>query len=146
MQRSHTWMLVALIVAGLQLAACAQPSVAPPKIEPAKIESIEGSELKRVVLTERAAERLDIQTAPVSEEQVNGAQRMVVPYAAVLYDLHGETWVYISPAPLTFVRHTITVDYIEGDTVVLLEGPPAGTAVVTVGVPELYGADTGIGK
>jgi len=30
--------------------------------------------------------------------------------------------------------------------VVLTDGPAAGTEVVTVGVPELYGADTGIGK
>jgi hypothetical protein len=30
--------------------------------------------------------------------------------------------------------------------VVLVDGPAAGTKVVTVGVAELYGADTGIGK
>jgi hypothetical protein len=53
---------------------------------------------------------------------------------------------YISPAPLTYVREPITVDYIEGDMVVLVDGPAAGTEVVTVGVAELYGADTGIGK
>jgi hypothetical protein len=30
--------------------------------------------------------------------------------------------------------------------VVLVEGPAAGTKVVVVGVPELHGADTGVGK
>lgn len=147
MQCSHRWVFMALFVVGLVLAGCAQPSAGTPaKIEPALVEPIAGSELNRVVLTERAAERLAIQTAPVREEQVNGAQRKLVPYAAVIYDLTGRTWVYISPEPLTYTRQEVTVDLIDGDTAVLVEGPPAGAAVVTVGVAELYGADTGIGK
>lgn len=147
MQPNQRWLLVALLLAGLLLAACAQAATeTPAKVEPALVEAIEGSELNRVVLTERAAERLDIQTAPVREEQVNGAQRKLIPYAAVIYDLHGETWAYISPVPLTYTRQAIVVEYIDGDTAVLTDGPPAGTAVVTVGVAELYGADTGIGK
>jgi multidrug efflux pump subunit AcrA (membrane-fusion protein) len=110
------------------------------------VEPIEGTELNRLTLTEKAAERLDLQTAQVSEEQVDGTQRLVVPYSAVIYDLEGKTWIYINPEPLTYVREPVTIDYIEGDMVVLVDGPASGTAVVTVGVPELYGADTGIGK
>lgn len=72
--------------------------------------------------------------------------RLVVPVAALLYDLNGETWVYISPEPLQFLRYPVQVDYIQNDKVVLLEGPPVGTEVATVGVPELYGTDTGVGK
>ena len=70
----------------------------------------------------------------------------VIPYAAVVYGLKGETWAYTNPAPLTFIRQAITIDYIDGDKVVLGDGPASGTAVVTVGVAELYGTDTGIGK
>jgi hypothetical protein len=138
---------VILIIAGLQLAACGQTSSTtasnpkPAKVEPSGVEGI-----NRVVLTDKAAQRIAVQTAPVREEQVNGAQRKVIPYAAVIYGLKGETWTYTSPAPLTFVRQAITVDYIDGDKVVLVDGPSAGTAVVTVGAAELYGADTGIGK
>ena len=135
------------MIAGLLLAACGQTSSATAgKVAPAKVEKIDGTELNRVVLTEKAAQRLDIQTAPVREEQIKGAQRKVIPYAAVVYDLQGKTWAYTNPEPLTLVRQAVTVDYIEGDNFVLVDGPPAGTAVVTVGVPELYGADTGIGK
>jgi hypothetical protein len=114
--------------------------------KPAYVEAIEGSDLKRVVLTEKAAERLDIQIALVSEEQVEGTQRLVIPYAALIYGLNGETWAYIMPEPLTFVREGITVDYIEGDMAVRLTGPAIGTEVVTVGVAELYGAETGVSK
>lgn len=76
----------------------------------------------------------------------SGTQKKIVPYSAVLYDLNGDTWTYTSPEPLTFIRHPISVEYIEGDTAVLLDGPPSGTEVVTVGVAELYGTEFGVGK
>ena len=149
MQHINRWMMViVLILAALNVAACSETSAAnaPTKIQPAQVEKIEGTELNRVTLTEKAVQRLNLQTAPVSEEQVDGAQQLAVPYSAVIYDLEGKTWIYISSAPLTYVREPITVDHIEGDMAFLAEGPAAGTEVVTVGVPELYGADTGIGK
>jgi len=146
MQHRNRWVILVLIIAALPLAACSRTSASAAGVKPAVVEEIEGSEFKRVVLTEKAAQRLDIQTAPIREEQVNGTQRLVVPYAAVIYGLHGETWAYANPEPLVFVRQVINVDYIEGDRAVLLEGPPVGTAVVTVGGALLYGAETGVSK
>jgi len=230
---------------------------AEPRGAPAKVEPIEGSDLKRVVLTESAASRLDIQTTAVREEQVartrtvggevvalpganaaapgavwvqvrlnqsdlnqvdrrqpafvrplddendgedaddgleaeadeppegvddiedsdagagalyyvlsnnlqgmvpgqhvwvklslldSGTSRKIVPYAAVIYDVNGGTWVYTSPEPLVFIRQSITIDYIEGDLALLTQGPPAGTQVVTVGGALLLGAETGVSK
>jgi hypothetical protein len=91
-------------------------------------------------------QRLDIQTAQVRQEEVKGTRRLAVPYAAVIYGAHGETWVYTNPESLAFVRAPITVDTIDGDTAYLLVGPPIGTAVVTVGGAELYGTETGVSK
>jgi hypothetical protein len=73
-------------------------------------------------------------------------QRLIVPYAAVVYGLQGETWVYTNPEPLVFIRQSIVIDYIEGDLAILSEGPLSGTQVVVVGVAELYGAETGVSK
>jgi hypothetical protein len=72
-------------------------------------------------------------------------QRMVIPYGAVIYDVHGETWVYTNPEPLSFVRERIVVDYIDGDRVVLSEGPATGTQIAAVGAAELYGIEFGVG-
>jgi hypothetical protein len=72
--------------------------------------------------------------------------RKVIPYSALIYDLDGSTWIYVSPEPLVFMRQPVTVDFIEGDRAILSDGPSAGTIVATVGVAELYGADTGVGK
>ncbi len=72
--------------------------------------------------------------------------RKVVPYASILYDVRGDTWVYASPEPLVFVRHAVVVDYIDEQWAVLSDGPPAGTPVVSVGVAELLGTEFKIGK
>ena len=118
------------------------------KTEPAKIESVLGTQFKQVILTVKAKERLGIETSPVRQEWMiqSGSVRNVVPYASVLYGLQGETWLYVNPEPLTFMRKTITIDYIDADLAVLSDGPPPGTEAVTVGVAELYGIDTGVGK
>jgi hypothetical protein len=42
---------------------------------------------------------------------------------------------------LVFVRQHVEVHSIDGNRVVLAEGPPAGTAVVTVGATELMGVE-----
>jgi hypothetical protein len=44
-----------------------------------------------------------------------------------------------------FVRHSISIDQINGNQAVLSAGPPSGTAVVTVGAAELFGTEVGIG-
>ena len=147
MKLSQRWIVVVPMVVGLQFAACSGKTAPPGKIKPATVEHIEGQEVSRITLTQRAAERLDIKTVTVGGAQVtrSGARRPVVPYAAVLYDAKGVTWVYTSPANLVFVRHRIAVDYIEGDQAVLTDGLPAGTQVVTVGGQELFGAEFEIG-
>lgn len=255
MKHRTLWMIGIMIIISLILTGCAGSGGegAAAKETPAVVATVEGTDLNRVTLTERAAQRLGIETSPITEEivareltvsgmveeaqaaeglvrvrvpmtagdmakvahgqparivtiddddeddedeeleadvldlddigdveddndarngmnlyyQVNAANhnltpgqgvrvklsivgsgdsRMVVPYSALIYDLTGDTWVYISPEPLVFMRHPVTVEYIEGDRAILSDGPPVGTDVATVGVAELYGADTGIGK
>ncbi len=83
----------------------------------------------------------DVPAEPLGRNKM----QMAVPYSAVLYDSNGNTWVYTNPEPLVFVRHPISIDYIKGDLAVLSEGLPAATAVVTVGVAELYGTEFEVG-
>ena len=149
MKRINRWIILVLVLASLLLSACGPKAVPAtgPKVQPAQLEPIEGSDLKRVLLTEKAAERIDIQTASIGATEVNGVKRQVVPYAAVIYDTAGNTWVYTNPEPLVFVRESIVVAFIEGDQAVLLsEGLGSETRVVTVGVAELFGAETGVSK
>ena len=138
MKRINLFLLILMMVAALQLAACGSKSTTIEKVNPSTLEEIEGSDLKRVILTQKAAERIDMQTVPVSG--------LVVPYSAVIYDTEGNTWIYTNPAPLTFVREPIVIDRIEGNEAFLSQGLESDAPIVTVGVIEIYGAETGVSK
>jgi hypothetical protein len=138
-RHSNVWLLVALLVVPLLLAACggeAEHEAATAAV----VEEVDGTDLSKVTLTPEAAKRLDIKTAAVT---ANGAGR-VIPYAAVLYSPTGETWAYTNPEGLTFVRAPIVVERIEGGRAMLTKGPAPGSKVATAGVAELYGAESGI--
>ena len=138
---------VALVTVGLLLSACSKSQNTLEIEHPAVIEQIEGSDLSKVTLTERAIQRLDLKTEQVLEMKVErtSSMRKVVPYSSLIYDPQGQTWVYTSPQPGTFIRHKVDVDYIEGNLAVLNEGPPTGTVVASIGVAELYGAEFKVG-
>jgi hypothetical protein len=91
-----------------------------------------------LTLTADASKRLDVQTAEVRE--VDG--KVVVPYASILYEANGNTWVYVNVAPLVYVRQAIVIDSINGDEAILSKGPDSGSTVVTVGAAELYGSES----
>jgi hypothetical protein len=138
MKSIYRSIIILLTLISLSLTACASKSESSKKVDPVTLEEIDGTDFKRLVLTEKAAERINVQTAEVSGN--------VLPYAAVIYDTEGNTWIYTNPEPLTYIRAPILVDHIEGNQAILTEGLDAGTKVVTLGVSELYGAETGVSK
>jgi hypothetical protein len=131
--------LVIACLAGGPLAACGEvPEAAPAAgLEAATLEEVEGKDVSRITLTEKAAERLGVTTGAV--ETVEG--KLQVPYSALIYDASGGTWVYTNPEPLVFIREPVAVERIEAPTVKLASGPQPGTKIVTVGAAELLGAE-----
>jgi hypothetical protein len=143
MRHRIRWIAAIAMVLPLFLVGCGGGSDSSEEASgPATVELIEGTDLSRITLTEKAAQRLDIQTAAVQA----GASGKVIPYSAVLYSPTGETWAYVSSDPMTFMRHPIVVDRIDGSKAFLSKGPSAGALVATVGVAELYGAELGLGQ
>ena len=130
------------VVLPLFSTACGGSSSSEEASGPATVELIEGTDLSRVSLTEKAVQRLDIQTAAVKA----GPAGKVIPYAAVLYSPTGETWAYVNTESMTFTREAIVIDRIDGANAYLSKGPAAGAKVATVGVAELYGAELGLGQ
>jgi hypothetical protein len=131
-----------LIAGAVSLSACSEASSGydyetASHHEPAKLEPIKGTDVQRVIFDAVAAKRVGLQTAPIRQ---NG-QGKIMPYAALIYDAEGDTYAYTNPEPLTYVRQEIDIDHYDGDSVVLSDGPPAGTEVVTVGVDEVYGTE-----
>jgi hypothetical protein len=131
-----------LIAAGVSLSACGEASTGydyetASHHEPAKLEPIKGTDVQRVIFDAVAAKRVGLQTAPILQ---NGEGK-IMPYAALIYDAEGNAYAYTAPEPLTYVRKEVEVDRVDGDSVVLSDGPPAGTKVVTVGAAEVYGTE-----
>ena len=148
-RRNRTALALALLggtLAGASIAEAAdQPTGAAAAVatgRPARLEAIDGSNIKKVTLTPKAAQRLDVQTGEIRQDP---SGRKVVPYAAIIYDKDGSTWVYTTSQPLTFIRQAVVVEVIRGDDAVLKEGPDVGMKVATTGAPQLYGAEKGVG-
>jgi hypothetical protein len=133
---------VALVVAALALPGCAEVESETAKgYEPAKLQLAPGSEdVQSVTFTAEGARRTGLETASVEGR----AGRSVVPYAALIYDAEGRTFVYTSPKARTYVRRAVTVDRIDAGRVFLTRGPAAGATVVTTGAAEVYGAELDI--
>lgn len=153
---SRQGLIAALVLlAGVSLAGCKSSSSAGAEPETngaAKVTEVQGKEgIHRVELTSDGAARIGLKTetiraaaaAPDSTAKPATA-RLSVPLSAVLYDKDGATWVYVSTDKFAFQREAIKIAAVNGDTAILSSGPAAGTTVVTVGAPELLGAEDGV--
>jgi len=148
---SKVWVRVAMSPADLRSVAASQPA------QIASLADVTGGTTARAIASLNDAKELTALHYAVDQADgftlgqrvrvelaVSGAaMRSVVPTSSMLYDAKGKTWVYTSPEPMVFVRHAITVDHIDGDRVVLSDGPAPGTVVVTVGAAELLGTEYG---
>ncbi len=133
----------AAVAVSMILVGCSDDPVEVAKLAPAVVDTVAGREEKQVTLTKDAGERISLATGAISSG--SGAET-VVPYGAVIYDADGGAWAYVSTGNNIFIREALQIDRIEGDKVYLSKGPAVGTKVAVVGVAELYGAETGIGK
>jgi hypothetical protein len=115
---------------------------------PSRLVQVKGSDLPRVVLTAKAAQRIGIETSVVRHAARPAHSRLgtpaVIPYAAVVYDAEGHAFTYVTPRALTFERTPIRIVRTDGPFAVISKGPPAGTPVVTVGAQELLGVEYGV--
>ena len=129
--------VAAAIVASLLAvapAACKQAEL--PEAEHYQASKIEEGEHGHpvVTLTKLGAEQIGLETKPIAER--------TIPYSALLYDAAGgQPYVFVNTEGLSFHREDVTVDTIDGDVVNLSDGPEDGTEVVTVGVPQVHGAE-----
>jgi RND family efflux transporter MFP subunit len=90
----------------------------------------------------RPGERVSV-TIPVEGPKKQG---LTIPLSAVLYDVAGDSWVYVRTDSLVFTRRRIEIANVVGDKVLITRGLTKGTRVVTAGAVELFGTEFGPGK
>jgi multidrug efflux pump subunit AcrA (membrane-fusion protein) len=141
MQRAKIWTIAVLLVAtGLLLSANVASFGEEGEVESdeaVQVEDTPGTDAKTLIFTEEI-------DAPHEGKDVG--RRLAVPHSAVIYDAEGESWVYVSSAPDTFLRKRVAIDFMDDGHIFLTTGVTAGEDVVTVGVPELRGAEFGVGE
>ncbi len=119
----------------------AKPIAAPPTADAASSSADLYYEVANRELGLRPGQRMgvDVPMTGVTEA-------LVVPAAAVLYDIYGGTWVYVESGESKYMRHRILLEWVDGDDAILSDGPAEGTKVVVDGAAELFGTEFGVGK
>jgi hypothetical protein len=130
--------VVVAAAATASLAGCAEiESVTAEPYEPAHLESTGPDQPKRVILTEEAVQRTELQTTKVRLEDGD----LEVEHAALVYDQKGKPWVFTVIGPRTYLRAPVKIKEMDDELMILASGPPPGTEVVTVGAIELWGTE-----
>jgi RND family efflux transporter MFP subunit len=119
----------------------ATPVAAPPAANPAA-----GTTDLLYALDNREAKYAPGQRVGVTLSLAGPAEALVVPAAAVVYDVHGGGWVYEKAGDRAYARRRVVVTYVANGLAVLAAGPAVGTVVVTDGAAELFGTETGFSK
>ena len=90
----------------------------------------------------RAGERVAVEIPTRNSK----SEHLVIPFNAVLHDIHGGQWVYEQTGEHTYTRHRIQVMRVSGGDAVLASGPDEGRKIVTDGSAELFGTEFMTGK
>jgi hypothetical protein len=119
----------------------AQPVTGPASANPAAATLDLFFALSHNAIALRPGEKVDVALRLRDAERAT-----VVPWSAVLHDVHGNEWIYEQTAPHTFVRRRVQIRFVTDGVAALASGPPAGTRVVTDGAAELFSTELGVGK
>ncbi|MGH7601565.1 MAG: efflux RND transporter periplasmic adaptor subunit, partial [bacterium] len=82
----------------------------------------------------------------VTLAQKSAKENLLVPFSAILYDIHGGTWVYAKTAPQIYARRRVELHHVIDGLAVLARGPATDTEVVITGAAEIFGTEFGGGK
>lgn len=115
---------------------------APPTADPLAATADLYFELANPNLQLRPGQRMTV----ILPSGMSGRKGVAVPRAAVLYDIHGGSWLYVAFPAHEYRRQRIEVLQTQGESIVLSRGPGPGTQVVTAGAAELFGTEFGAGK
>jgi multidrug efflux pump subunit AcrA (membrane-fusion protein) len=133
----------AAVAATAGLAGCASSASSAAQSPTSALVAPPPTAAPNVVLTPLGAQRIGLETAPVSAGPGGAA---TFPYAALLYEPNGQTVVYVPTGTLTYTRHFVKVDAITGGQVTVTSGVTPGERVVTDGAEELLGVQNGVGE
>ncbi len=86
------------------------------------------------------------QKVKVLIQELSIQENLVLPWSAILYDIHGGSWVYVKNASQVYSRRRVEISHIVADSAVVIRGVSEGDEVVVAGAAEIFGTEFGVGK
>ncbi len=133
--------LVSLSGESLAKTTTANPIAAPPTADTMTSSADLYYEVDNRDLQLRPGQRIGVEL-PMSKSDMS----LVVPNGAILYDVYGNTWVYVETGERQYTRSRVAIRFVNGNEAILSDGPKVGTPVVVDGSAELFGTEFGAGK
>jgi len=118
-----------------------RPIAAPPSADPLAASAHVYYEVRNIDRAFRPHERVEV---AIPRRDLD--RGLVVPWAAIVFDVQGGSWVYEQVQPHVYARRRVEIRSVSGDHALLVRGPTPGAAVVTTGAAELFGTEFGTGK
>lgn len=115
---------------------------APPTADPLAVTADLYFELSNSDGQLRPGQRMTV----ILPSRISGRRGIVVPTSAVLYDIHGGAWIYVTSATQEYRRQRVDILQTDGSKTILARGPDLGAKVVSEGAAELFGTEFGAGK
>lgn len=112
----------------------ARPVAAPPSANP-----LSATVDAYFELPNSAGKLIPGQRVGVSIPLIDSVIGLTVPWAAIVFDIHGGTWIYEQIGPGRYVRRRVVVGHTIGPDAVLAGGLAVGTTIVVAGAQELFG-------
>jgi RND family efflux transporter MFP subunit len=133
-----------VVVSGLRAGGAARQArrvTAPPSADPTAASVDLFFELAADGAMFRPGERVSVQL-PLGV----AADGLAIPESAIVYDVHGQPWVYEDLGRNMYARRRVEVARHVGDRAIISRGIQQGTRVVSVAAAELFGVEFGVGK
>ncbi len=114
---------------------------------PYKIELREEGQTPRVIFTEKARKRSNINSIEIPKNY-NPEKGLGIPSSSVIYDPQGVNWVYAEETKTSYFRVKIILKSVERSKsfITIVDEKSPISRIVDSGVTAIYGAESGVGK
>ncbi|MEK9825912.1 MAG: efflux RND transporter periplasmic adaptor subunit, partial [Methylotenera sp.] len=126
-------------VANADARLLAKPVNAPPSADPLTSSAHLYYAIQNSQSTLRPAQRVSITLNTIGKS----SKDLTIPWSAIVFDIHGGSWVYIQKSKNIYERNRVFLDHVTGSNAVMSQGPAEGSHIVVNGALELFGVETG---
>lgn len=117
----------------------AKPVNAPPSADPLTSSAHLYYAIQNPQSALRPAQRVSITLNTIGKS----SKDFTIPWSAIVFDIHGGSWVYLQKSKNTYERNRVFLDHVAGSNAVMSQGPAEGSHIVVNGALELFGVETG---